>query len=94
MCLSLFIQIFYLQNGKEKKSYLVRFFIVELNLVGIGTNANSTIMVTHFLHHEFDHSLKGLFPLSPTSYSNFIKCQEKVVEMGQSSFIVHSCLSL
>jgi hypothetical protein len=78
---------------KKKKSYLIRFLIIELNLVGIGTNASFTIVVTHFFHQEFDHSLKGLCPLSPTSYLNFIKCQEEVVEMGQSSFIVHSCLS-
>jgi len=68
MCLSLFIQNFDLRNGKEKKSYLIRFLIVELNLVGIGTNASFTIVVTHFFHQEFDHSLKGLCPLSPTSY--------------------------
>ncbi len=45
-----------------------RFFIVELNLVGIGINVSCTIVVTHFFHQEFDHSLKGFCPLSPTSY--------------------------
>jgi hypothetical protein len=53
---------------KKKKSYLIRFLIIELNLFGISTNASFTIVVTHFFHQEFDHSLKGLCPLSPTSY--------------------------